>query len=335
MRRLIVVILIFSLIPTNIQADINKIDEIAIVQGSITKDILGGNTTIIPIHNFEYKPGWLIYLEYTLTTNASSYFTDITYANTMKYRTQMGSLINALARVELTNNSFHNTLDSLTLLGDNKIPVYLSAEIFSDSWQGSKISIDYKIVILDRNDDIILDETKEYSGEIRYYPDSLNFKSSYIGKHNDDIYILMPIFIAQNESRLPDNYHYIMDIIIQFSVELFDTEATDLTFSIPPFAEEAKIEILEDGFYEVVLDNMENRDIQNLNIYHDGSDMKLIIQSIHIEVPALIDIPDELITPISIKISASIVAICFTLLPFKIVDSFGKKKINAKIEELL
>lgn len=183
--------------------------------------------------------------------------------------------------------------------------------------------------------DIVLDETREYSGEIRYYPESLNFRSSYIGTNNDDIYILMPIFMAQNESRLPDDYHYIMDITIQFSVELYDTAMTDLTFSIPPFAKETKIEILEDGIYEVTLSNMDNRDIQNLNIYHDGSDMKLTIQSVSIEIPALVDIPEELITPLSIKISTSLVAMIMFFLSFKIVDTFGKRKRDAKMEELI
>lgn len=136
MRRLGILTLLLSF-PINVHADnLDTIGEIVTFQGKISRDIPGDSSTIIPIQNFEYLPGWMIYVEYILTTNTSSYFNDITYANTMRYRSQMGTLINALDRVELTNNSFQNDLHQLNLLGDDKLHVYLSAEIIPDTRQG-------------------------------------------------------------------------------------------------------------------------------------------------------------------------------------------------------
>lgn len=332
MRRLLIILLLLT--PMTVNADLTRIDEIAVMEGSITRVILGDNTTVIPIQNFEYLPGWLLYLEYTLTTNASSYFTDITYANTMTYRTQSGTVISAIPRVELTNNSYSNGIYDLTLLGEDKLSVYLQAEIFPDTRFASEIVLDYRLIILERNEMITLDETREYSGEINHYPSSLDFKSSYIGSNREDIIILMPEYRAKNESRLPENYHYIMDIIIEFTVEIQDLESAKLTFSIPPYSEEEKIQVLETGTYEITLNNMDNREIQRLNIYHDGSDLTLTINSVRVDIPALIDVPQDLIIPVSIKISSSFVALILFLLSYKIVDTYGKRKLISKSEEL-
>ena len=324
-------ILLLVVIPIPIQGDY-LVNEIAIFEGNITYEVGGNNATIIPVQNFEYIPGWLIYIEYSFTTNTSSYFTDINYANTMSFRSQMGTVINYLDRVELTNNSYHNDLIELTLYGNDKIPVYLSTEIIPDSGKGSLIDLKYKIVIFE-NDDRVIVETMSHSGEITFFPSTLEFTSSYVGTHKDDIYMIMPKFSAENESRLPEDYHYVMDINFRFEV-IGVEDKTEFIFSIPPYSDEAKIEVEKDGIYELTLRNMDNREFQRLNIHHDGSDLQLIIQSISIDIPELIDVPEELITPLSIKISGSITAIIIFFLPYKFVDSYGKRQIKNKMEDL-